>query len=345
MEESDLRRTVAGLQARVKQLELAVKKFESPIHEETEDFPTRAGLDLTTADIDTDIIAASSFLSNTYESLELNRFCVGTWPTPENVPNSVCIHGMVCNADNVPLEFNRMTVFPALVKAQVPFSSISTEPDVERPPYQTVYGILTACSSHLVQFTPNKDNIHEIITAAFLAGRGVENMHIIENGFSALYLGTTKLGPTNIVGPSYYPSMRERITEAHELFCILSPNSKKYNRFEEFQNSVLLRNASTLRKKNPSEVQERRERWNYALSEKKPKTDYGLMVMGAYLLGTQSPAHGEVSLPVQIQTLDGGVEWIGLCGMMKIIATVKGPTPHTESENPMRNALAHFSFF
>lgn len=345
MDDNNLRRTVAGLQARVKQLELAVKKFESPITEETDEFPTRAGLDLTTADIEKDIVAASTFLSNCYDSVELNRFCVGTWPSPENTPNSMCIHGMLSNTDGVPLEFNRLVVFPTMIKAQVPFSSVSTEPNAERPQYQTWFTTMTTCSSHLVQFTPNKDNIHEIITASFLAGRGVDNVHIIENGFSALYLGTTKLGPTNLVGPAHFPSMRERITEAHEIFSFLSPHSKKYNRFEEFVNKVLVKNPSVLKKPIPSDVEERRQRWNYALTEKKPKTDYGLMVMAAFFKGTQSPVHGELSLPIQMQTLENGEEWLGMCSMLDTIASVKGPTDRTEAENPMRNALVYLSYF
>lgn len=340
-----MRRAFAQVQARLKLLETAVKKFELPHENATEEFPTRAGFDSKNVDIDTDIVSQCSFLSNLYDALEISRFCVGTWPTNENAPNSICIHGMMHDSEGKPYEFNRSIVYPAMVKAQVPFSSIAVEYGQELPNTLTIKSILHACSSHLVQLTPHTSNIEEAITAAYLAGRGCENLYFIINGFNPLYLGTSREGPRNIVGPSTYPSMRERISEAHAILDMLAPYAKKYTRFPEFRDQVLLKDPSVLKKPMVGDVSERRGRWNNMIKESAPKTDYGIMVAASFLLGTQSPVHTEHALPVQIQTLDKGEEWLGMATMMQKLAVVLVPTQQTVLENPMRRALNHLAFF
>ena len=345
MDEPRLLRSLAALSARVKQLEAAVKKFESPVETESDEFPTRAGLDLNTAEIDPNVITESPFLQNCYENLQISRFCVGTWPDDKNLPNSICVQGLLCDAENKPYEFNRMVVFPALIKAQVPFSNVSTEPGVEGAQPAVVRNILQTCSSHLIQMTPNTHNIHEVITGAYLSGRGCENIHLVENGFSALFLGTVKCGPTNIIGPAHYPSLRERITEAHELFRALAPSARFHANFRDFRSSVLAKNPSNLKKASVSDVAERRQRWNHVLENHHPKTDVGYMVLAAFFAGTQSLQHGELALPVQAETMEKGEEWLGLVHMFRNLALVLKPSEQAPAENVMRHALHHTSFF
>ena len=97
----------------------------------------------------------SPLLQNLYETTPITRFCVGTWPSADNLFNSVCVQGLVGDANQKPYEFNRLVVFPQLIKTLVPFSNVSVEPGQEPANAANIKNILQTCSSHLIQLTPN----------------------------------------------------------------------------------------------------------------------------------------------------------------------------------------------
>lgn len=250
---------------------------------------------------------------------------------------------MVTSVDGTPYEFNRLVVFPSLISASVPFSTVSVEPQTEQPKSDMVKGIIFGSASHIIQLTPGKSNLEELMTIAFLAGRGNENIHIIENGVDPLTAGRLKPSTPNIIGSAKYCTERQRCVEAHSILSYLAPHAKRHPSFNQFVDGVLLANSSSLTRFVPSDAGDRVSRWKSLLSGHEFETDAGMLVAAAFVRGLVVPIHGDPALPVAIDAIEKGHEWQGNALMYKRLAPVLLPATTTPDENYMRSMLFFFS--
>lgn len=162
MADTNVLRTLDSLQIRIKQLERALRVLDLPTKEYTS-FPTRAGLDLGKINIAQEVLTTSPLLQNLYENPTLTRLSVGTWPQSINEYGACCVTGLSTTSEGEIIEHNRLTVYPCFLKAAVPFSVYQVDPGEELPKGNGIRKLLSAAASHLIQFTPAKANVDEVI--------------------------------------------------------------------------------------------------------------------------------------------------------------------------------------
>lgn len=162
MDDTTVLRSLDALSLRIKQLEKALRVLDLQTKEST-NFELRAGFEPQKITIAPEILGSSPLLQNLYENPTLTRLSVGTWPHNRNEYGACCISGLGTTASGDIIEHNRAKVYPSFIKAAVPFSVYQVDPGEDPPKKDAIRRLVCAASSHLIQFTPERGNVDEVI--------------------------------------------------------------------------------------------------------------------------------------------------------------------------------------
>ena len=270
---------------------------------------------------------------------------MGTWPDSTSSTNAIVVHGGQKNVEGEDIELVRMCIYPALVGAGVPFSSVHTD-DSEGPGDLQQVKLIDDAASHLVIMTPGLQNFKEAVTRAYLAGRGNKNVHVVTHNLTSYNTPGGNTPVPNIVGPDFTTTQRARIIDAERTLEALAGGSSEYKSFDGdggFQSTVIVGNPDDLKRTKTLDVAQRAKKWKDALGDLPFKTDISQILGAAYVAGMVSPSQTSRFLSVNKALIEDSEEWLGRVRTFKEMAAIKAPGEHPSDDDPQRIALAFFS--
>ena len=216
--------------------------------------------------------------------------------------------------------------------------------------------------------TPGSPNYKEMLMQAYLAGRGNTNVHIVTHGQSSLTTPSDNEAISNIVGPAYAATQRQRAMEAgngmlpwhillrygtshdgvDQLLTFLQADTgvQEFTTFDGedgFHASTIIKNPDVLKRTKTKDVAARTQKWKDALEQMAMKSDMAHMIGAAYVAGMVSPAQTSRFMAVNKVMIEDVDNWLGKVRSFKDVASIKAPGKHASLDDPQRDALVFFA--